>query len=82
VNGLLRGLRERRLSLVERSRAQRTGLAARFVPLARKLGTVDRIVARLRAHPVLSGLAAAGVVALFPRAMLRLALVYAAGAWR
>jgi hypothetical protein len=55
-------LEMRRNELVERSRAQRAALVAGIVPVAEKLGTVDRAVASVRRYPVVSAVIAGGVV--------------------
>jgi len=63
VIGRLRELEVRRMVLVERSAAERAAIAAAASPLARKAAAIDRIVASVRAHPILA-IAAAAAVAL------------------
>ena len=58
----LHELEARRLELIARSSAQRAALIAGVVPVADKLATVDRAVASVKRHPVVSALIAGGVV--------------------
>lgn len=58
----LRELERRRLVLVERSAAQRAALAEAAAPITRRLALADRVVATMRAHPLLTGLAAGAIV--------------------
>ncbi len=66
-------LAARRLELVERSATQRRALAAHAEPLARKAAAFDRIVGRVREHPVLTALGTGAVVLLSGRRILDLA---------
>ena len=63
-------LRQRRLALVQRSCAQRERLAEAASPFAARLAAVDRLGARLRAHPVAAALGLAAVWLLGPRRLL------------
>jgi hypothetical protein len=62
--GRLRELELRRSLLVARSDAQRAALAVAVIPLARPLVAFDRVVAAVRSHPVLAGLAVGGLALL------------------
>lgn len=66
----LREIERRRIALVERSTAQRAALTDAASPLAHKLAAIDRVVAALRGHPVLLGLAAGAVAFLGPSRLL------------
>ena len=68
---LTRSLRQRRQALVSRSSAQRARIADELEALAPRLRTADRVVIALRSHPWLTGIAAAGLVALGSRTLLR-----------
>ncbi|HYC35365.1 MAG TPA: hypothetical protein VEC19_03015 [Usitatibacter sp.] len=69
--GKLRNLEQRRDILVRRSIAQRALVSLRVQPAAKGLGAVDRAIAFARAHPVLTGAAAAGLVLIGPRFIAR-----------
>ena len=66
-------LAQRRLELVERSRAQRATLIAAAAPLTEKAATLDRLVAAARRHPVVTMLGAGAVVLLASKRMFGLA---------
>jgi len=66
-------LAQRRLELVERSRAQRATLIAAAAPLMEKAATLDRLVATARRHPVVTMLGAGAVVLLASKRMFGLA---------
>lgn len=68
--GFTRDLAKRREALTARSCAQRAELAAVLQPTARGLGMLDRILAVVRARPVVISLAAAAMVVLGPRRLL------------
>jgi len=59
----LQSLAQRRLELVERSRAQRASLIASAAPITDKAAAFDRLIASARRHPVVTVLGA-GAVAL------------------
>lgn len=67
----LRRLQARREALVARSAAQRAHITAALAPAVRKLATADRLVATLRAHPMVTGAAAAGLILIGPHNVLR-----------
>jgi len=68
--GRLRELDLRRMLLVERSGAERAALGTAAAPLVRRLAAVDRVVASVRAHPVLAAAAVGAVALLGPRRLL------------
>lgn len=67
---LTRALARRRHALTALSREQRASLVAAVQPTARGLALLDRIVAVVRARPVVISLAAAALVVLGPRRLL------------
>jgi hypothetical protein len=66
-------LASRRAELVERSAAQRRALIATAGPLAEKTAALDRIVARVQRHPVLTVFGVGAVLLLSGRRILDLA---------
>ncbi len=68
--GRLRRLAQRRQALVERSADYRARIGADLEPLARSLGAADRVVATLRAHPVIATTAAGAIAFMGPRRLL------------
>ncbi len=54
MNGQHLSLAQRRERLVASSAAQRAALVANFEPLGRAAATLDRIVAPVRRHPIMS----------------------------
>lgn len=68
---MVRRLEARRHALVMRSTVQRDRIAAQLQPAARRLAAGDRVVAALRAHPVIAGVAATGLALAGPRTLLR-----------
>ena len=68
----LQTLAQRREELVTRSSAQRSALVAAAAPIARRAATVDRGLAYVRAHPVLSSAVVGAVALLGPRKLLAL----------
>lgn len=70
----LRRLQARRGTLVARSEVHRARLSARIAPAVRRLAAADRLLATLRAHPVVTGAAAAGLLLIGPQNLLRWAL--------
>jgi hypothetical protein len=68
------GLPARRAALVARSAAQRAQILAQVAPVARKLAAADRVVAALRAHPLITAIAAACLALIGPGKVLRWAL--------
>jgi hypothetical protein len=66
-------LAERREELVARSAAQRRALAAHAEPLVRKAAALDRIVGKVREHPLITALAVGGVALLSRRRLFSLA---------
>jgi sigma54-dependent transcription regulator len=62
-----RALTRRRAELVERSARLRAQIAATGASLEARLARADRVVTAARAHPVLTGLAAAGAAFLLRR---------------
>ena len=71
---ILRELEQRRAALVVRSGVQRACIAARLAPAARGLAATDRFAAALRAHPVMTGMAASVLALIGPRTLLRWAM--------
>ena len=69
----LQTLAQRRLELVERSRAQRATLIAAAAPFTEKAAAVDRLVASARRHPVVTMLGAGAVVLLASKRLFGLA---------
>jgi len=69
----LQSLAQRRRELVERSAAQRAAMIADAGPLLQKAGSLDRIVASARRHPLLTMAGAAAVALLASRKMFGLA---------
>jgi hypothetical protein len=67
VNGHQQELARRRRELLERSAAQRSALVANAEPLLRKAAALDRIVAVVRRHSVVAGLAVGAVALLGSR---------------
>ena len=61
--GDLRKLQRRRAALVERSGELRAGLLRDAAPIVEKAATVDRFIAPLRKHPLITAVAL-GAVAL------------------
>lgn len=70
----LRRLQARREVLVARSTLQRARLGRLLQPAARGLAAADRVAATVRAHPVLTVVAATSVVLIGPRSLLRWAV--------
>jgi hypothetical protein len=66
----LRDLRARRVALVACSGAQRDDIAGAAAPFTRRIALADRLIARLREHPLLAGAAAAAIAYLGPRKVL------------
>ena len=66
-------LAARRLELVQRSAAQRAALIADAEPLLRRAAALDRVVAKVRRHPVLTALGVGAVATLGARRILELA---------
>lgn len=71
---MIRALEIRRRALVVRSAIQRGRLSAQLVPAARRLAAADRVVAALRAHPVMAGIAVTGLALIGVRPLLRWAV--------
>jgi len=72
VSGHLQTLEMRRRELVERSTAQRAAIRASAEPLVRKAAALDRAVATLRRHPIISASVAVAVVLLGRRRLFGL----------
>jgi hypothetical protein len=68
---MIRTLEGRREALVVRALIQRERLSAQWAPAARRLAATDRVVTALRTHPVMTGLAVAGVALMGPGALWR-----------
>lgn len=66
-------LEERRLELVQRSAAQRAALLGYAEPIVRKATAADRILTRVRSHPVLTALGAGALAALGARRLFGMA---------
>ena len=77
----VQSLAQRRLELVERSRAQRAALIAASAPLTEKAEAFDRLVSSARRHPVVTMLGAGAVALLASKRMFgfttRLLTLYA-----
>lgn len=71
---MMRELGHRRAALFARSGVQRACIAARLAPAARRLAAADRFAAALRAHPVMTGIAATGLALIGPRRLMRWAM--------
>lgn len=67
---ILRQVQMRREALVALSGAQRDDVAGAAAPFTRKIALADRLIARLREHPLLAGAAAAAIAYLGPRRFL------------
>ena len=68
-----RSLADRREMLVARSQAERAAIIAAADPILRKAAAADRLLTRVRQHPVAVALVGAAVVALGARKLLGLA---------
>jgi len=66
-------LAARREELVQRSAAQRRALIATAEPLTRKAAALDRIVSKLREHPILTAVGVGAVAILSTRRLFDLA---------
>ena len=66
-------LEARRLELVQRSAAQRAALIAELEPLVTRAAAADRIVLKVRSHPVVTALAVGGLALLGARRIFSLA---------
>ena len=60
-------LEQRRLSLIERSSAQRAAIFDAAEPLLHKAQIVDRMVGHVRRHPIVTAAAVGAVALLGPR---------------
>jgi hypothetical protein len=69
-----RALQDRREALVLRSTLLRLRMSLQMAPAARKLATVDRVVATLRSHPIAAGVALTGLALIGPSTLFRCAL--------
>jgi len=72
--GRARELARRRQALAARAAVQRAELAGALQPVVRRLAALDRVVAALRERPLMVVAAAAALVLLGPRRLLRWAL--------
>ena len=69
-----RALRHRREALVLRSTLQRLRISVQVAPAARRLAAVDRVVATMRAHPIVAGVGLTALALIGPRALFRWAM--------
>lgn len=69
--GRLRSLQTRRGELVQRSSRLRASIGERLAPVARRLNAADRLIGRMQAHPVITGVALAALLLIGRQTLLR-----------